>query len=115
MMTVRFPSGLSITYNNANFINRSTDGIRLYPSMEDSHANINMIAFIQSSAGAVIESVIPCKTELLLKELTDTELLKEFKKRLQLKEFKGYSNSWELSNIKKMLKSFNCKTAKWSS
>jgi hypothetical protein len=56
MITVRFPSGFSIQYNDAGFVYRSTEYSDLYKSSEKKH----WIAQVPNSC--VIELVPPCRT-----------------------------------------------------
>ncbi|HUS92185.1 MAG TPA: hypothetical protein VM695_10070 [Phycisphaerae bacterium] len=55
MLTVRFPSGVAVTYNAATNFEYHTGNIRLVDSQNC------WIAEIQGSAAAIVERVAPCK------------------------------------------------------
>ena len=57
MMTVRFPSGQAVQYNNANFLKHCDDATWILSEIE----NGKKIAFIQASAGVIVEFVHPCE------------------------------------------------------
>jgi len=56
MITVRFPTGFSIQYNDAGYVHRNSEYSDLYTSSDKK----NWIAQVPNSA--VIELVTPCRT-----------------------------------------------------
>ena len=55
-MTIRFPSGLAITYNDAMWFEHPAGSTWILRTRENGRA----IAFIQASAGALVEWAKPC-------------------------------------------------------
>jgi hypothetical protein len=62
MITVRFPSGFSVQYNNGGYVSQDSTYAfrRVYPSKEDAENNRRIIAWVP--AEAIIEFVQPCLT-----------------------------------------------------
>ncbi len=56
MMTVRYPNGQAITYNDAGFLKHGDNCTWILKERE----NGPCIAFIQASAGAIVEFRNPC-------------------------------------------------------
>ena len=56
-LTVRYPSGATVTYNEATFLHRTELGWLLYTKEGG-----RWIASVQLASGAVIEAVRPCST-----------------------------------------------------
>ena len=56
MLTLRFPSNLTVTYNTAKYLLRTSDGYHLYTEKGG-----RWIASVQLSAGVVVEAV-PSRT-----------------------------------------------------
>ena len=59
MLTVRFPNGHVVTYNNATYLTHSADVWHLYADRDQK----TWIASIQGSAGVIVGCVAPCKVE----------------------------------------------------
>ncbi len=58
-LTVRFPSGLAITYNKANYFNHGEHIWHLYE-----FDNLKgWVASISTASGAIIEGSTPCRVE----------------------------------------------------
>ena len=55
MLTVAFPTGVRVTYNDANYLVRGAESWQLYAAKDGT-----WVASIQSSAGVLIEAVRPC-------------------------------------------------------
>jgi len=55
MITVRFPNGQAVTYNDATHLIRSEDGWQLHTEKGG-----RWVASIQSSAGVIVEAMPPC-------------------------------------------------------
>lgn len=56
MLTVRFPNGMAVQYNGANFVNSDDPhGSRIYTKRDG-----GLVARVQHSAGAIIEFVPAC-------------------------------------------------------
>lgn len=77
MMTVRFPTGLAITYNDARLVYYNDRHWELYTG--DKANGGRFIATIQPSAGAVVEVVPPCvvSTAALVGEVNRSRALIE--------------------------------------
>lgn len=94
MLTVRYPNGQAIQYNNANYLRYSTSAYEIYNGDPDKSGK--WIASIQLSAGAIVETTCPCKIHNALNEnqfnnLTNELLrinkeLKLIKKEIKKKE-----------------------------
>lgn len=54
-MTVRFPNGQAVQYNDANFLLRTENGWQLFTK-----ENGKWLASIQTSAGVIVEAIPPC-------------------------------------------------------
>ncbi len=61
MITVRFPTGVSITYNAAHYVEHPERYWKLYDKAPDKGGDL--IAIIQASAGAILEFPAPCRIE----------------------------------------------------
>mgnify|MGYP001607650535 CR=1 FL=1 len=57
MMTVRLPNGRAVVYNRANHLDHSASGSWVLRGKEKGEG----IAFIQASAGVIVEFEAPCK------------------------------------------------------
>jgi hypothetical protein len=63
MMTVRYPSGLSITYNEANWLVYKTDSAAWELYTRNPKSGGFWVASIQNSAGALVEVRPACRVE----------------------------------------------------
>lgn len=105
MLTVRFPSGVSFTYNNANFVYRTDNGWQLYTT--DPKNGGEWVASIQNSAGCTIEASKPCRIENPVAGLTQAaaaDLVLENLRELDWRRLKA---------LKIALRDFNAKTCEW--
>jgi hypothetical protein len=60
MLTVRFPNGQAVQYNGANFLyHGNNQSFELYTKSKESGGTC--VAIIPSSAGALVEFVVPCR------------------------------------------------------
>lgn len=107
MITVRYPwSGTAVTYNDANFLTHGEGTWKL--SNGDPANGGKSIAFIQASAGVVVEFAPPCKVEQMAPTAdAAAELL--VKRRSELRGLR-YGL---LADLKRALAPFNSKTGRW--
>ena len=108
MITVRFPNGQAVTYNDTTCIKWFGHECALYRTTQDRDAD-KWIVWISSTAGAVIEFVHPC-TVSIPNTLSPDEAMD-----LILRE--GRNFSWQqrqkLADVKKMLEGLNRQTLRW--
>lgn len=103
MMTVRFPNGQAITYNNGGFLQYTPDFWEIYTASPSKGGH--WIASIQARAGAIVETSPPCQVKGL-----EFSLLQAFEKvQTELWELPAY----KLKTLKNALTKFNTKTEKW--
>ena len=62
MITVRYPSGIVVTYNDANFLTHDKAGDWALSRRVNGN-DVEKIAFIQASAGVIVEFTPACKAE----------------------------------------------------
>jgi len=74
-MTVRFPNGQAVTYNDARFVESYGHGWHLYKSKKGDVCE-GWIATVPHSSGAIIEVVRPCRVENPLMDVTGESALK---------------------------------------
>ena len=106
MLTVRYPNGVAVTYNTANFLSRETDAWNLYTT--DPMKGGEWVATIQLSAGCVVESVRACRVENLLTGMTlptAADLVLENLRELDYRHLKA---------LKIALKNFDARTGNWN-
>ena len=103
MMTVRFPNGQAVTYNNARQLKYTEGAWHLYSD----HAMTKWIVSIQLSSGCIIESVSPCRVE----NSTQIQTL-ESAANMVLENIR-YVPPRIANKIKAELESFNRQTWKW--
>ena len=91
MLTVRFPNGQTVQYNNAHHLRYGADGWHLYAA--DPDKNGKWIASIQVSVGVIVETVTPCRVinpidrtpiDRMTKEITNMK--KDIKKLIKKME-----------------------------
>jgi hypothetical protein len=82
MMTVRFPNGQAVQYNNANFIERSSEYSDIYE-----HKDGIWIAQVPNSC--VVEKIKPCRVYNPLATVSNESLV-ELKKEVQALRRKLY-------------------------
>lgn len=106
MLTVRFPDGVAVTYNTANFLSREADAWKLYTG--DPIKGGEWVTTIQISAGCMVESVRPCRVENPVVGLTNYAAADLVLKNLR--ELDGR----RLKELKMALRDFNAKTYGWN-
>lgn len=102
MMTVRFPNGQAVTYNDAHFIEHSPVTWRLM----DKEGG-RCLAIIQASAGVIVDLVRPCKVE----NSAQVQTL-ESAARMVVGNLRDIPGSIA-ANLKLQLESFNRQTRRW--
>jgi|SRR5581483_4278601 len=110
MMTVRFASGVAITYNEATWFRRNNDGSwALYTADPDKGGR--WVASVQSAAGIVLEVQRAFRVENPVEELTGEHALKQVAERIR--EFSARAPR-VAAQLKRDLRAFNAKTHRWS-
>ncbi|KKM68602.1 hypothetical protein LCGC14_1459170 [marine sediment metagenome] len=107
-LTVRFPNGQAITYNDVNEKQRIVGGWELIK--KDRRGEKWQVAIVLDSSGAILEWVNPCTIENPLEKITDRAALERLRSRLQEA---GKNNPGALGDMKRELAGFNLKTYKW--
>lgn len=115
MITVRFPSGLSVTYNDANYLTHSSTAHQLWQRKNAAGQGEGFIASIQSSAGAIVEYVKPCRVERVAENLTpETALVLLVQHIRDIRPTNRCSGvATNLRSLKGILKQFNSTRATW--
>lgn len=109
MFIVRFPNGVAITYNDANYLRYTTSGMELYDKAPNE--NGNWIACIQASAGATVERVPACFVENPVEKLTGENALKFVVEHVR--EFNTWRNHNQLKALKQTLAHFDARRGAW--
>lgn len=106
MMTVRFPSGVAVTYNNANFLSYKTSAWELHTGNPDKGGS--WVCSIPLSTGCIVEVVQPCVVE------NATLTLKKALAHLAnpVESLRGCDN-YSLARLKRKLTCFNARTRCW--
>ena len=107
MMTVRYPSGVAVTYNGAGFLRYlNSGGMELYTADPDKGGK--WIATVQAGAGATVEVRSPCKVETAEMDVRRAaEILAD--RAGELERLPGST----LRALKARLTRFNSKTWTW--
>ena len=108
MITVRFPTGMSITYNCGWYIQHPADRWAIYD--KDPAKGGLLIAMIQASAGALVEWTAPCRIENPAAGQTDEKLIEglaEYPERLR------QGRTIHLAALKRELQDFDARTGCW--
>lgn len=109
MLTVRFPSGVSIRYNDANYTTRGDNFFQLYT--KDPNQGGKWVATVSTQGGCVIEAIPACKVENPVNNLTGEAALKHVVNNIR--DFDGYSNGRMLQQLKAELVNFNAQMRQW--
>ena len=102
MITVRFPTGLAVTYNKANFLSWGSINWEIRESKDG-----KWIASIPAGTNCIVEVVYPCKVENTnqVQSLDSAALLVRMElKRLRVEDLRA---------LKYSLENFNRQTGKW--
>lgn len=105
MLTVRFATGISVTYNTARFLSRESECWKLYTA--DPNKGGAWIASIQPSAGAIVEAIDACKVEQAALSVAEAARL------LSSTDELGRLDSSVVRRLKAKLAGFNAKTLRW--
>ena len=102
MITVRFPSGLAVTYNQANMIEWASD----FASLKNKGTG-QLFATVNTGGGAIIEWNTPCEVKTpsqtpTLDSASDLTLAELRRVRYEI-----------LVSLKEELEKFNRQTGKW--
>lgn len=110
-MTVRFPNGQEVTYNDACYLNYKSQGWELYTKDPDKGGS--WIVSIQQSSGAIVESMKPCKVQNPLTNVTGEKAL-EYVIAYITELSKTYSGAKLVKKLKKKLVQYSTRSGKWS-
>jgi hypothetical protein len=99
MMTVRFPSGFSVQYNEANWLSFHGEMMRLSTAKDG-----RWICDVPVASGAIVEVATPCRTyDANTRDITETAIID------RLRQLSGY----EVARIKAELKKFDSNRKAW--
>ncbi len=105
MFTVRFPTGVAVVYNDANYLYYRNSCMELYTQKDG-----RWICSIPNSTGCIVESMPACRVENAVMDLKKAAgILSGSRARLQ------ECASSDLARLKRQLQSFNRKTLRWKS
>lgn len=105
MITVRYPSGVAITYNRARFLTRGPSGWNLYTKEEG-----EWICSIQESAGVIVEAQAPCRIENPAVDLPESRAEEMV---AAMYEEGRHTSGDQAARVKRALRAFNMQTWKW--
>jgi hypothetical protein len=108
MLTVRFPTGIAVTYNTAMFLKSGASSWRLYTADPDRGGQ--WVASIQVSAGASVEAVGACRIENPVEDLTSDHAL-----RRVTAEVADLARRYpsQVAALKRALTQFDSRTRSW--
>lgn len=109
MLTVRFPTGVSIRYNQAGFVRYTESAWELYT--KDPAKGGTWVASISPHSGAIVEAVPACAVENPTANLTGEKALEYVVENITALD--GYSNRRKLKKLKAELARFNAQTCQW--
>lgn len=106
MMTVRFPSGVAVTYNDATYLRYGARAQELYT--KDPAAGGTWIASVPVATGCIVETCRPCKVEqaALTVEAAAKHLAQNSGELRRLAP-------WVARDLKRALQKFNARTLTW--
>lgn len=103
-MTIRYPNGQSITYNNACFLSYKNNGAwELYEDKDEKR----WVASIQATAGVILEVKTPCKIENPIVDLTLRKAVE-----MVIEHIKCLSK-YDVAKLKRKVKDFSTRTYEW--
>lgn len=115
MLTVRYPDGVVVTYNNANQLSYSEGVWILFKNYgvknKDGEEKKDWVASIQVSAGVIVECQPACKVNNSLKNISNENALRFVVEHLT--EFDGSSQEELLKQLKSKLTKYNSQTGLW--
>ncbi len=106
MITIRFPSGVAVIYNDARFLNQTSSAWELYTQKPTEGGR--WIASIPLATQCIVEAVKPCRVENPVTGLTNhaaADMVLE-----NIRELDGR----RLKELKMALRDFNAKTYEWN-
>ncbi len=103
MVTVRYPNGQCLTYNEAHDLTRNATEWDLYTKKDG-----KWVASIQISAGVIVEVIPPCKIENPIQQLTVDSALE-----LLIKHIRDAKNFSNVTTLKSLLRKFNSAMWEW--
>jgi hypothetical protein len=105
-ITVRYPTGIVVTYNDAHFLTHGEGQWKL--SDKDPSKGGRYVAFIQASAGVIVEFDRACKVETVTLDVAKAaQILAGDATELKKQPF------GVLRDLKRLLAHFNAKTGGW--
>ncbi len=109
MITVRFPSGVAVQYNNANDWTFYSDRVELLRTDEQGHRWVQ--AVIPLSTGCIIEWTKACVVTAAPLPSPDAAI----DRLLELHESGKLSGcaSWKLKDLKRAMQQFNARSQCW--
>ena len=110
-LTVRFPTGVSIRYNQANFIQFTNSGNCMNLLTKPLDEGGKWIATVSIQGGVIVEAQSPCAIENPVNGLTDKAALKHVANIIR--SFNGYENGRILKHLKAELGDFNATKGEW--
>ncbi len=105
MLTVRFPTGVAITYNNATKLYYNDDRWVLFT--DDKEKGGQWVCSIQKGAGAIVEAIHACAVENPAANPTGNGAVD-----LLIGNIRSVT-SWSLKRLKVALRDFNARTMSW--
>ena len=106
MLIVRYPSGLEITYNTANFLTYGKNAWNLYTKEGG-----KWIVSISPQSGCVVEALQPCKIENPVENLTGEKALSFVVDNIH--NFISWKSFEKLRELKRILSDFNSTKRPW--
>jgi hypothetical protein len=108
MFIVRYPTGVSITYNQARYLTYKSAVWELYTA--DPEKGGNWVASISPSAGCVVEAIEACKIENPTTDVTGRTVLLNVVKHLR--DYSRYDFDL-LIELKRALQQFDARARGW--
>ena len=109
MMTVRFPTGVAVVYNDANFLSYKNHAWELYTADPDKKSG-RWVCSIPVATGCIVEVMPACRVEnasLTLKKAAHALAT-------SMQSLRDCDRS-DLAQIKKQLREFNARRWRWNS
>jgi hypothetical protein len=109
MMTVRFPSGFSVRYNDAGFLRYMDRGWELYTANPDKGGK--WVASIALNSGAIVEVKEPCRTYNAMRDPSGT--IEAALAIIRRREVASWSDLRNVAALKLALNRFNARSRCW--
>ncbi|MBP8055163.1 MAG: hypothetical protein KA314_04945 [Chloroflexi bacterium] len=106
MMSVLFPTGVRVTYNEARFLRYVNMGIELYTADPTKDQKARWVVTIPASTGCIVEAEPASKT-VIPGQLNDAGLGEKVLDRLR------HIPSWRLKELKTALNEFDARSKQW--